>query len=84
MVENKLAQVREMVAAEKTIATETLGEEVTACDECRGTGTVSHWNEVAYFEDRRACTRCEAGRKSDARIADIVKRAQLEERLSKR
>lgn len=84
MIENKPAQVREMVATEKAIAAETLEEEVTACHECRGTGTVSHWNEVAYFEDRRACTRCEAGRKIDARIADIVKRAQLEGRLSKR
>lgn len=70
-----------MVAAEKTLGT--FEEEATMCSECQGGGTVSFWNEVAYFEDRRACTRCEAGRKIDSKIADIVKRAQLEERLSR-
>lgn len=70
-----------MVAAENLL---TIVEEQTAvCMECNGGGTVSYWNEVAYFEDRRACPRCEAGRKVDSRVVDIIKRAQLEERLSR-
>jgi hypothetical protein len=72
----------DMVASEKILTT--LKEEAAGCTECGGGGTVSYWNEVAYFEDRRACTRCEAGRKIDSRLGDIVKRAQLEERLSGR
>jgi len=70
-----------MVAAEKTLTT---FEEAALCSECNGGGTLSYWNEVAYFEDRRACTRCEAGRKVDSTLADIVKSAQLEEQLSRR
>lgn len=73
-----------MVAAEKTIGSEALEEETTICRECLGTGMVSHWSEIAYFEDRRACARCEAGWGVDSKIADIVRRAQLEERLSSR
>lgn len=71
-----------MVAAEKSLGA--FEEEAAVCRECGGAGTVSRWSEVAYFEDRRACTRCEAGRKVDSRIADIIKRAQLEDRLSRR
>ena len=71
-----------MVAAEKTLTT--FDEEAAVCIECNGGGTVSYWNEVAYFEDRRACTQCEAGRNVHSKITDIVKRAQLEERLSRR
>lgn len=71
-----------MVAAENALPT--FEEEAALCLECNGAGTVSYWNEVAYFEDRRACTRCETGRKVDMKIIDIVKRAQLEERLSRR
>lgn len=70
-----------MVAAEKTLGA--FEEEATICDECHDGGTVSVWNEVAYFEDRRVC-RCGAGRSIDSKIADIVKRAQLEDRLSRR
>jgi hypothetical protein len=73
-----------MVAVEKTVRKEALEAEGSAGCECGGTGTVSHWSEIAYFEDRRVCTRCEAGRTVDSRIADIIKRAQLEERLSRR
>jgi Zn ribbon nucleic-acid-binding protein len=71
-----------MVVAEKTIK-ETLEEKHAVCPACDGTGTVSLWSEIAYFEDRRPCARCEAGCKVDSKIAEIVKRAQLEERLSK-
>jgi hypothetical protein len=70
-----------MAAAEKTLTT--FEEEAALCSECNGGGTVTYWNEVAYFEDRRACARCEAGRKVDSRIADIVKRGQLKERPSR-
>ena len=71
-----------MVAAERI--TETLGEETQPCPECLGTGMLSRWSEIAYFEERRPCGRCEAGRRADSRIAEIVKRAQLEERIARR
>jgi len=45
---------------------------------------VSIWSEIAYFEDRRPCPICEAGFKVDSKIRDILKKAQLEERLSSR
>ena len=70
-----------MVAAEKSITSETVDEKAV-CPECFGTGMVSYWTEIAYFEDRRACARCEAGGKLAAKIMDIVKRARLEDRLS--
>jgi len=71
-----------MVAAEKTISNGDV--EAAVCGECSGSGTVSHWNEVAYFEDRRPCTRCDAGRVAESRITDIVRRAQIEARLATR
>lgn len=73
-----------MVAAEKTILREAVEAEATLCEECHGAGTVRYWNEFAYFEDRRACTKCDAGRRIDARIADLAKRAQFEEAISRR
>ena len=73
-----------MVAAEKTISTQTPDDEATDCCACLGTGLISHWSEIAYFEDRRACSRCAAGRRIDLKIADIVKRARLEGRFSER
>jgi hypothetical protein len=76
--------VRQTATAEKPIEVETLEEKAVVCRECLGTGMVSGWSEIAYFEDRRPCTRCEAGFRVDSKIADMVKRAQLEERLSRR
>jgi hypothetical protein len=73
-----------MAAAEKPIRAEILEEEAAVCRECLGTGIVSRWSEIAYFEDRRPCARCEAGSRVDSKMSDIVKRAQLEERLSRR
>jgi len=73
-----------MVALEKTIASKDSDAEARVCAECRDTGTVSHLSDVAYFEDRRVCTSCEAGRVLDSKIADLVRRAQLEQRLSGR
>lgn len=72
-----------MVALTKTVKKASLEAEATAGCECGGTGTVFHWSEIAYFEDLRVCARCEAGRRLDSKIADIAKRAQLEERLSR-
>ena len=71
-----------MVALEKTIASK--DSEAGVCPECHGAGTVANWSDVAYFEDRRVCTNCEAGRAVDSRIADVVRRAQLKQRLSSR
>jgi hypothetical protein len=82
--EFKSDQVRQMAAAEKPIEAKMLKEEAVVCRECLGTGIVSGWSEIAYFEDRRPCTRCAAGFRVDSKIADMVKRAQLEERLSRR
>jgi hypothetical protein len=73
-----------MVAAEKTLTSEASEIDARLCSECGGSGTVRHWNEVAYFEDRRPCTCCDAGRKVGSKITDIVRRAQLEERLANR
>ena len=78
------SQVKQMVAAEGPIRSKALEEEISICSECFGTGVVSLWSEIAYFEERRACARCEAGRGIDSKIADIVRRAQLEERLAHR
>ena len=76
--------MRQMAAAENPIRAEIVEEEVVVCRECLGTGIVSGWSEIAYFEDRRPCARCDAGCRVDSKIADMVKRAQLEERLSRR
>jgi len=73
-----------MVAAEEPTRSEALEEGVPVCSECLGAGTVSRSSEVAYFEELRACDRCEAGRRVDSKISDIVRRAQLEERLARR
>jgi len=55
-----------MVAAEKILTT--CEEDTPICRECNGGGTVSYWNEVAYFEDRRPCARCEAGGRIHSKI----------------
>jgi hypothetical protein len=73
-----------MVAVEKTISNKDSDAGASVCPECRGTGTVLHLSDVAHFEDRRLCANCDAGRTVDSRIADIVRRAQLEQRLSGR
>ena len=75
-------QVKRMVAVGKRINAESL-EKDAVCPDCFGTGMVSHWSEIAYFEDRRACSKCEAGGRVDTKIADIVKLARLEDRLSR-
>ena len=75
-------KVRQMVAAKKTVGAEAFEEPANVCRECLGTGTVSQWSEIAYFEDRRPCGACDAGGAVQSKIAEIVKRARLEERLS--
>lgn len=75
-------QVIRMVAVGKRILSERLEEEAV-CSACFGTGIVSQWSEIAYFEDRRACSRCEAGYRIETKIADIIRLARLEDRLSR-
>jgi hypothetical protein len=70
-----------MVAVEKRIPGKDSDTVADECLDCRGSGTVSHSSDVAYFEDRRVCTSCEAGRAVESRITDILRRAQLEQRL---
>jgi RNA polymerase subunit RPABC4/transcription elongation factor Spt4 len=69
-----------MVAEKKTIA----NGEASTCPDCHDAGTIRHWSDVSYFEDRRVCPSCEAGRAVESRIADILRRAQLVQRLSNR
>lgn len=73
-----------MVAVENTIAGKDSDADAGVCSACAGIGTVSRWSDVAYFEDRRVCVSCEAGRAVDSRIADLVRRAHLEQQLSGR
>lgn len=76
--------VRSISATHNSIVAGAVDAEAPHCCECFGTGIVQHWNEVAFFEDRRACTRCEAGGRFDETMAEIVKRAYLAEHLSRR
>ena len=75
-----------MVAVERTIIPGTGKPELSpgACRECDGTGIVNYWNEISFFEDRRVCPECEAGRKADAKMADILDRAAREVRFVRR
>ena len=75
-----------MVAVERTIIPGTAKAEqsASACHECHGTGIVNYWNEISFFEDRRICPECEAGRKADAKMADILDRAIREVRFVRR
>jgi len=73
-----------MVAVEETVRSKALEEAVPVCRECLSAGLVSRWSEIAYFDDRRTCPRCEAGSRAESKIADIVRRAQREERVSGR
>lgn len=75
-----------MVAVERIIRPRTTDIEADGanCQSCKGTGLVSYWNEISFFEDRRICTECEAGRKADAKMAEIIDRAMRKERLVRR
>ena len=75
-----------MVAVERTIRPGTTRAEqiASACKGCNGTGIVSYWNEISFFEDRRICHECEAGRMADAKMADILDRATREVRFVRR
>ena len=67
-----------MVAVEKGI----LGGDVDGeCSECKGTGIVTYWSEITFFEDRRSCRRCDAGLQVEAQIRDIISRTKVEKRL---
>lgn len=71
-----------MVAVKTTLRAASLQNE--PCPECQGGGTIRYSNEVSYFDDLRSCSRCEAGRAVEMRIAEIVARAETEERFPRR
>jgi Zn ribbon nucleic-acid-binding protein len=74
-----------MVAVERIIRPGTTVIEASAvCPVCRGTGLVSYWNEISFFEDRRICTECDAGQKADAKMGEIIDRAMRQERIVRR
>lgn len=80
----KLESEAMMVAVRRTIIRDNNGASGNTCPECKGTGLVSYWNEISFFEDRRVCTECEAGRKAEAKMAEIIDRAIKQERLVRR
>jgi hypothetical protein len=71
-----------MVAVKTTLRAASLQNE--ACPDCQGLGTIRYSNEVSYFDDLRSCGRCETGRAVEMRIAEIVARAETEERFPRR
>lgn len=71
-----------MVAVKTTLRAASLQTE--PCPDCHGGGTIRFSNEVSYFDDLRSCARCEAGRAVEMRIAEIVARAETEERFPRR
>ena len=54
------------------------GKGSMTCMECQGTGIVCHWSEFAFFDDRRFCPLCDAGRQVEKNVVDIMKRAESE------
>lgn len=57
-----------------------VGERVSECGFCKGTGVVSYWSECLNFEDRRFCPRCETGESLAEKLAQTVARVSAEER----
>jgi DnaJ-class molecular chaperone len=66
-----------MIAVTNEIIRE--GDESMTCLECHGTGIVCHWSEFAFFDDRRYCPLCDAGRRVESIVTDIVKRAESDD-----
>ena len=52
------------------------GKEAMICLECHGTGIVYHWSEFAFFDDRRYCRLCDAGRLIEKNVSEIIKQAE--------
>jgi hypothetical protein len=75
-----------MVAVERTIRPGVTKSQHKAglCRACGGSGIVIYWNEISFFEDRRVCSECEAGRKTDAKMAEILDKAMREIRFVRR
>jgi hypothetical protein len=67
----------EMIAVADEIIRE--GKGSMTCLECHGTGIVCHWSEFAYFDDRRFCPLCDAGREVEKNIVAIIKRVESED-----
>jgi hypothetical protein len=76
-------RIRIMATAEQRIPIGGLTKDTPICRQCLGSGTVSIWSEIAYFEDRRPCSICEAGGRVESKISDILRKAQLEEHHSR-
>ncbi|HYP29253.1 MAG TPA: hypothetical protein VE262_21260 [Blastocatellia bacterium] len=55
------------------------GKESMTCLECHGTGIVYHWSEFAFFDDRRYCNVCDAGRLVEKTVSEIIKQAEAGE-----
>ncbi len=66
-----------MIAVENEIISD--GKRSMTCIECHGTGIVRHWSEFAFFDDRRLCTLCDAGRRVEKNIVDIIKRVESDD-----
>lgn len=55
------------------------GKESMICMVCHGTGIICHWSEFAFFDDRRYCPVCEAGRQVEKNIVEIIERAESDD-----
>jgi len=66
-----------MIAANEGIIMN--GKESMTCLECHGTGVVYHWSEFAFFDDRRYCLLCDAGRRIEKNISEIIERAESDD-----
>jgi hypothetical protein len=79
-----IAREETMVAVKTTLKAASAEIQVEACSDCHGTGTIRYSNEVSNFEDLRSCPSCKAGHAIESTIAEIVARAQAEERFPRR
>ena len=71
-----------MVAVEHDIPLKAEGVEM--CSQCHGTGIIKRVSEFSFAEDRRSGTRCQVGRLMEARLDDIIARAEPKDRSFKK
>jgi hypothetical protein len=57
-----------------------MGEVLSPCPVCKGTGVIRNAVEYPSLEDQRCCPQCKAGRTLAEAIARIVARARTGER----
>lgn len=55
-------------------------EAIKRCSSCDGSGIVHYRNEF-NLEDNRWCLSCEAGRAKAGKVAEIIKRSQLGDKV---